>query len=195
MGDRTAAGPELKLEKLISEKRLVHSRSVAEYARLLAPRFGEGADRAWYAGLVHDIAKEFSPEAIKELLKEEKDSFAEEDLKTPRLLHGQAGAAYLKKHWDIQDSDILDAVRYHTFGRLAMCPLARLVYIADKLEFLRSSVDPHLRAQSWSLGPEELFRLVVRKTAGYLQQKGELIHRDTLELLKSFDEEAYEINR
>ena len=42
--------------------------------------------------------------------------------------------------FDITDSDILEAVRVHTFGEPGMCDLAKILYVADKIEPGRNHV-------------------------------------------------------
>ena len=42
-----------------------------------------------------------------------------------------------KKNFFINDSEILEAIKYHTTGNDRMSKLAKLVYVSDKLEPLR----------------------------------------------------------
>ena len=50
------------LKKYLSEIRYEHSILVAEEAKKLAKYYNENEEKAYIAGLVHDIAKEFSDE-------------------------------------------------------------------------------------------------------------------------------------
>ena len=43
--------------------------------------------------------------------------------------------AYLAQHkYDVQNPEILDAIRYHTTGRPAMTLLEKIIYVADYME-------------------------------------------------------------
>ena len=53
------------------------------------------------------------------------------DMCAPQLWHAIAGAAYIRRELNIQDEEVLNAVRYHTTGRAGMSLLEKVVYLAD----------------------------------------------------------------
>lgn len=55
------------LKKRLSKKRFIHSLNVADEAYKLAGMYGEDPDKAYLAGLLHDVCKE-SPTAEQEEL-------------------------------------------------------------------------------------------------------------------------------
>ena len=55
-------------------------------------------------------------------------------IKEPRLLHGPVAALFMERDYGITDSDILNAVRYHTTGRRNMTRLEMIIYVSDIIE-------------------------------------------------------------
>lgn len=120
------------LQKYLSKFRYEHSVRVAEEAKELACRYHFDEDKAYIAGLVHDIAREFNFQenqqwivkyelSLEWLLEENRD-----------IVHAEIGALVVKK-WYGLDDDICQAVRYHTIGHVPMNLLEKIVFIADKI--------------------------------------------------------------
>lgn len=47
------------------------------------------------------------------------------------VLHAPAGAVIAQKEFNIDDDEILEAIRYHTLGHPKMGNLAKIIYAAD----------------------------------------------------------------
>jgi nicotinate-nucleotide adenylyltransferase len=124
-----------ELKKLIfwrlSERRFNHSLAVAKCSAELAEKNGADKEKAFTAGLLHDICKEQKKDEQKELLI--KSGYGDKFglLDSPSLWHGFAGAYFCETELDIKDSEILEAVRWHTTGRPAMTPLEKCVFVGD----------------------------------------------------------------
>lgn len=119
------------LEQRLSPKRFRHSCNVARAARQLAQRYGADMEKAYFAGLLHDICKE-EPFAEQQRLMLAGDFAPDEaELHSKKLWHGIAGAYFLQSEFGITDTDILNAVRFHTVGRDHMSLLEEIVYMAD----------------------------------------------------------------
>jgi len=119
------------LKENLSQKRYVHSLNVAEECRKLALKYGEDPDKAYFAGLLHDICKELPDEEQKRLVLESNFAVCREELETKSLWHAIAGAYFIKTHFGIEDIDILNSVRFHTVGRAGMTRLEEIVYLGD----------------------------------------------------------------
>ncbi len=119
------------LEQRLSPKRFRHSCNVARAARQLAQRYGADMEKAYFAGLLHDICKEVPFEEQQRLMLA--GDFAPDvaELHSRKLWHGIAGAYFLQSEFGITDTDILNAVRFHTVGRDHMSLLEEIVYMAD----------------------------------------------------------------
>jgi nicotinate-nucleotide adenylyltransferase len=144
---------EAKVRTMLPAGRFLHSRNVALLAAALAGRFGLNGDDAYLAGIVHDMAKELS---------------------SP-LGHGEMAAAMLAEQCGVANGDVLEAVRCHTEGKIGMGNLAKVVYIADKIEPRRRTVNPRLRDMCKTAPLDALFRETVRETHAYLERKGVVI--------------------
>ena len=51
-----------------------------------------------------------------------------------RWIHARLGAYFAEYEYGITDSEILDAITYHTTGRPAMTMIEKIVYLADYIE-------------------------------------------------------------
>lgn len=138
------------LEKRLSKKRYTHSLNVAEEAYKLAEEYGENPDRAYFAGLVHDICKEEEPEELKRLILK-CDTITNVELSSKSLWHGPAGSWYIQDKLGVKDKDIINAVRFHTIGRAGMTRLEEIVYLADLISKDRDYKDADkMRKLAWS---------------------------------------------
>lgn len=119
------------LKEHLSQKRYTHSLNVAEECRKLAVKYGEEPEKAYFAGLLHDICKELSDDEQKKLVLESGFAVCREELETRSLWHAIAGAYFIKTNFGIEDIDILNSVRFHTVGRAGMTRLEEIVYLGD----------------------------------------------------------------
>lgn len=119
------------LEKTLTPKRFYHTCCVSKEAEKLAKKYGADVEKARFAGLVHDITKDRTKEEQLSLV--EKYSIILDDVEkfSPKLLHAITGAAMLKNEYNIEDEDIINAVRYHTTARAGMSLLEKIIYLAD----------------------------------------------------------------
>ena len=164
-------------------ERFIHSRNTAILSRDLSRRLGMDPQKAYLAGIAHDICKQKSHEDLIRLAASDGKSITKLEKKKPGLLHARAAAVYVKKKYGISDRDILDAIRYHTTGSRDMCPLAKIVYIADKLEISRLNVDPVLRKMSQNADLDTLFAAVLDNTVAFLKSRDLDISYGTRRLL------------
>lgn len=119
------------LKSNLSKKRYKHSLNVADAALNLAMQYGANPNKAYFAGLVHDICKELPHQEQKRLMLTCPFPPDELELKTPSLYHAVAGSAFLNKCFDINDEEILRAVRFHTVAADNMSKVEAIVYMAD----------------------------------------------------------------
>jgi nicotinate-nucleotide adenylyltransferase len=129
------------LKEHLSAKRYTHSMNVAAECRRLADKYGEDPDKAYFAGLLHDVCKEMPDDEQRELVISGGFTYCREELETRSLLHALAGAAFIKKEFGVEDIDILNAVRFHTVGRAGMSRLEEIVYLGDLISADRDYKD------------------------------------------------------
>ena len=113
---------------------LAHEQRTALLARELATLHGVDPDRAELAALVHDIADHYSEVDLAILAERFNIPVSYAQSQVPKLLHGAVGAERLRREFGVRDEELLDAVRDHVTGGPHMGQLAKIVFIADKIE-------------------------------------------------------------
>jgi nicotinate-nucleotide adenylyltransferase len=173
------------LGRLVNFKRFIHSRNTALMAWDIALAYGLDADKAYLAGISHDICKSFPPRELKRMALRDGKGLSRMEKKNPALLHGRAGAVYLQEHYRVTDSEILEAVEVHTTGCEYMGPIARVLYIADKLEWGRESASGLRGLLDRRPLPEldELFAAVLNDSVAYLDSREVIVSGSTRRLL------------
>ena len=121
------------LKANLNEERYEHSLGTAECAAELAERFGLDKDKAYLCGLIHDCAKCFKNEELKEAICNCKD-LCDGELINPKTYHAPAGALLAKQELGICDEEILSATRWHTLGKIEMSDFEKIIFLADKIE-------------------------------------------------------------
>lgn len=115
------------------EKRWKHTLGVVDTAISLARRFGGDPEKAELAALLHDYSKAWQIDRMERIIREE--DLPEELLHFDKeLWHAHVGAWAVEKEHGIDDPEVLDAIRYHTSGRVGMTLTDRIVCLADYIE-------------------------------------------------------------
>lgn len=173
-----------KYEKLIkdtlSEYRFTHSMNVAKRARELAKIYHLDEEKAYLAGILHDVTKE-TDYSLQEKYMDNLGIIPTELEKSNKLVYHQvSGACYVKSVLGIDDDEIFGAIRYHTTGHADMTDFEMLVYLADLTSAERSypDVDKVRELADRSLTDAMLY--ATRFTITDLANKNRLIHPDTL---------------
>lgn len=125
------------LKQMLSEKRYIHSVGTMKKAIELAKAYGEDEEKSALTALTHDIAKEMTQEEYYKYAKENNIELSKDDKMCPSVLHGIIGANIVKKKYEFTD-EMCRAIYYHTTGITNMTLLAKIVYIADKIEDSRN---------------------------------------------------------
>ena len=170
------------LKGRLLEKRYIHSLNVADSARALAKKYGADEEKAYFAGLVHDIMKNASDDEQLQIMGKGGIILTRTEKENKKLWHAMAGECYLRTEIGITDKDILNAVRYHTTGRAGMSILEKVVYIADYISAERDYSDADvMRELSWNEGLDEAALYALKFSFKSLSKKEKLIHTDSVE--------------
>lgn len=164
----------------LGEKRFYHSMCVAQAARELAGRYGADAEKAYTAGILHDVMKEASAEEQLQTIALAGIILTDVERANRKLWHAVAGYAYCRDTLHVTDPGILDAIRYHTTGRAGMSLLEKCVYIADFISADRDypGVDQIRACAQRGLG--EVMLEGMKFTIAELAQSGQPIHPDSV---------------
>ena len=157
------------MKKHMDESRYEHTLGVMYTCAFLAMRYVYDMEKAMLAGLMHDCAK-CMPNA-KKLKTAEKNHLEITDLerKNPFMLHAKLGALLAKKKYDIDDEEILSAIRWHTTGRPDMSLLDKIVYVSDYIEPKRDKAPnlPKIRQLAF-MDIDQALLQILEDTLGYL---------------------------
>lgn len=121
------------LKENLTQERYEHSLGTAECAYELAERFGIDKEKAYFAGLIHDCAKCLSINETENIIKNNL-KLEEGELCSPKTHHAPVGAFIAKKELDVNDEEILSAIRWHTIGKVNMTTFEKIIFLADKIE-------------------------------------------------------------
>lgn len=122
----------------LSSHRYKHSVETAHFAYKLALIYGCDSMKAEMAGLCHDIAKEYSNDRMLRYISNNQIFLDPCIQNNPNLAHGEVGAIVLKDDFGMTDDDILDAIKWHTYGYKDMSLLSKIIYISDTIEPTRT---------------------------------------------------------
>lgn len=142
---------EHKLRKELDADRYQHTLGVMFTATSLAMCYGEDIEKAQCAGLLHDCAKCIPNEKKLKMCEEYGIEVTKTELNAPYLLHSKLGAYLAKAQYGVQDTDILNAIRWHTTGCPNMSQLEKIIFIADYIEPARFKADnlPQVRRMAF----------------------------------------------
>lgn len=176
------------LKAHLSSGRYRHSLATAQTAKKLAIRYGEDAQKAEFAGLCHDIAKEFKDKESEKWIEKYhifRDPCVEEN---PNIAHGEIGAEFLRETFGIEDDSILDAIRWHTYGHKEMTLLSKIVYLADAMEPNRKYGDVDRLRKMAYIDIDDAVLLFFNLCTLYLTKTDTRTHQYTHEMLRSIYE-------
>jgi len=175
----------------LTEKRYVHTLGVAESAVELAERYGADIKKAELAAIFHDYAKFRPKEEMKQIIMEQNITKDLLDYHS-ELWHAPVGAYLVEQEAGITDQEILDAIAYHTSGRIGMTLLDKIVYLADYIEPGRSfpGVEEVRKLAEQNLDAAVI--QAVRNTINFLMMKKQVIYPATFhtynDLIKNLKE-------
>ncbi|MBQ3181562.1 MAG: bis(5'-nucleosyl)-tetraphosphatase (symmetrical) YqeK [Clostridia bacterium] len=174
-----------KLKTMLSDHRYVHSLGVIETAMKMAEIFGVDKEKAEIASLLHDCAKQISHD--EQLMLCKKYNIPTDDIKEKQkgLLHAELGAYIAEHEFGVNDKEILDAIRYHTLGRVKMTDLEKILYLSDIIEPNRKEFDGlcELRRLCF-LDLDRALLYGFRLSISHINRTGCLIHPQTIEAEK-----------
>lgn len=174
---------------MLKEKRFKHSLGVANVAVKLAEKYGFDKKKAALAGLLHDCARDLSKKKCDYFIRKYKIKFDAITRKVPALWHSYIGPYVAAEEFNITDTKILQAIKYHTSGNINMGAIAKAVYIADYTEPSREyQYSKKIRAKlNTKIALNELVRLVLKDKLSYLLSEGKLIHTATIDMWNKYN--------
>ena len=156
-----------------------HTLACARLACAIAAARGTDPRAAAAAALIHDYAKEMTPE---ELVRESRrrglriPCFGETARRAPQLLHSWVSAALAREELGVDDPAVLRAAARHTLGHPSMGELDRTIFVADMAAGDRSFPGVAGLRRLALRDLDAAAALAARLKVGWLRRSGKWIH-------------------
>jgi predicted HD superfamily hydrolase involved in NAD metabolism len=153
-------------------------------ALTLAQQHGVDPAKSLLAALLHDYSKAEPKDRLESLMAQGTDHRAsDEDRQHPAMWHGIAAATVGRTEFSVSDSQVLEAIAFHTTGTPGMSAVGLVLYVADFLEPTRSfnGVD-ELRKRILPMKLREAALTVARLKIERIQRKNQPLHGRTVQM-------------
>lgn len=168
------------LQDNLVKGRYLHTLGVVETAIKLAKLHGVDLKKAEIAALSHDIAKNVPKEDLLSIINENNIDLSIYEENTKELWHSIAGPVLAKKHFYIEDEEILSAIRWHTTGKENMSKLDKIIYLADMVEPSRNFPGVEELRKDCEEDLDKAMLNALTHTIKYLLDKGCLVDINTV---------------
>lgn len=165
-----------ELKAILSEARYQHSIGVMKKAEELAKQYGIDPHIASLVGLAHDIGKEMSNKEKMEYCQKHQIEIDKVEQYNVGLLHAKVGADITKKYGFTKEMQ--KAILYHTTAHADMDLLAKIIFIADKIEENRSYDGVEELRELAMQDIDKCALVILNQTIKKNIDKGVLIHPD-----------------
>lgn len=164
--------------------RFAHSQRVAKQAILLAQKHNLDIESAYKAGIAHDCCRELTGKELLSLAALYGIVADDYEQDWPLGLHGKVAAKVLEGEFLLSD-EIKEAIAYHVTGHPSMGKLARIIYLADKIEEGRSYSGVERIREIAEIDLNGALLMAIDSAFNYLINKQLPIHPDSLALRNS----------
>ena len=174
------------VRRQMSPGRWAHSQEVAGWARTLADVHGADPVGAYQAGLLHDLAKEWSPRALGNYVNKKNVRVPGWNVIRQRKLfsvcHGYVSAHLVRTRGWVTDPAPLRAMERHTLGHPRMTVLDQVVFVADYSSSDRSYKEATVVRKMATKDLEGALRRVVAAKVQEVVHRGQFLHPVTVQL-------------
>ncbi|MCL2355816.1 MAG: nicotinate-nucleotide adenylyltransferase [Defluviitaleaceae bacterium] len=174
-----------QLKSRLSPRRFHHTLGTVIEAEKLAAHYGADVNKARWAALLHDCAKEYSSakkRALCELWGIPLDPIFESRID---LTHSLLGAESARRDYLVTDPEILQAIARHTTGGANMTLLDKIILLADFIEPHRDHYPPLLEMRRHAYkNLNKALRIGMKSTVNDLLERGNAVHPATRAALK-----------
>lgn len=165
----------------LDEARYKHSLAVAKRARQLARKYGCDQEKAYTAGLLHDITKNATKEEHFEIFNANGVVLNDVEKKSKKLWHAISGAEFVRCELGITDREIYDAIRYHTTAKADMSLLSKVVFLADFTSEDRKYSDVDIMRMLADTDVDMAMKYAIAYNVNVLVNDKRAVHLDALE--------------
>ncbi len=158
--------------------RLQHVMGVYETALKLAKIHHIDETQISLAALYHDYAKY---DSIEEQIEHLDLMTIKDYVETPVIYHAFASAVQLELDFDIHDQDVLNAIRYHVWGRIGMSDIEKIILISDSCEPNRNFDDAKHIFELATKNLNQATEVVMKASIDYLKTKNLIPAKEQIE--------------
>lgn len=169
------------LNERLSSYRLHHSLEVAKSAVYLAGKYGADTQKAYLAGLLHDVLKESDRDEIFMYAEKYGIEMTQLEKNSKKLWHGIIGAPFIENKLGVDDKDVISAVRYHTTGKAKMTLDEKILFIADFISSDRNYNGVEEMRKKAEISLECAMLEGLSFTITELVESGKSVHPDTID--------------
>ena len=169
-----------EIKKHLQPERLYHSINVAEEAKKLALHYGADPEKAYTAGLLHDILKNTPDSELLNFFREKGIILTRTEQVSRKTWHAIAWEAYCRLKLSVTDSEILSAIRWHTTARAGMTLLDKVIFIADFISADRDYDGVERMREKAYISLESAMLEGLQFTLAELIENGWAVHEDSL---------------
>lgn len=166
------------IDKNSSEHRRKHTYGVRDTAVALADIYGCDTHKAEIAALLHDIYRGVPEEVLNYHVKHL--GLDKRYLNNPNLAHGPIAAEMIRHDFNVDDEDIIAAVKFHTTATDQMTLLEKIIYIADAIEPGREYPGVEELRQLAEINIDEACLASINKTIEYVNSQGKFLDKETI---------------
>ena len=174
-----------------AKNRFAHSVRVVDKAIQLNKELQLGLDeeKVKVAAILHDYAKVLKEEEQLLLLSKyvDKDQLEYYKMYLP-VIHSVLGRYLVQEDMAINDSEILDAITYHTTGCVGMSQLTKLIFVSDAIEDGRNYPFVEAYRIAAMLDLDYAAYIITAMTIKYLKNNKMNIEKNTLDLYNYYEE-------
>lgn len=173
------------VKQTLSKERYIHTKAVTKLAIELANVYGVDVKNAEISATLHDITKEKSKQEQLQKI-EQSDIIMNNVLRNNEsLYHSITAFLYARDTLKLENTDILNAIRYHTTARENMSMLEKIIYVADACSYERTYKDAQRLRELAFIDIDECVIEVIEFTVSSLTKKRSTIATDTINCYNS----------
>ena len=172
------------LKETLSTDRYNHSLNVMETSVVIAANNDFCPEKASVASLLHDCGKYSDKREILNEILAYKIIMDPDTKKSPGVWHSLLGSHIARHKYNIDDEDIINAIRYHTTGRACMSTLEKIVFIADAVEPGRNYDNINKIRKTAYENIDWAIKYYMENLIYNLEKKNIHIHKETLNCLE-----------
>ncbi len=166
-------------------KRLKHVLGVYETAIKLAKIYDVDLVRVGVAALYHDFAKY---DKLKNQIMLLDKSIIIKYQETPVIYHAYASAQAYKNDFNSNDEDILNAIRFHVWGRKNMTIIEKIIFVSDACEPNRKNQEAPIIFKLAVKNLDHAVELSMKVGISYLEQKKIVPSKEQMNICQYYKE-------